>query len=104
PDLLTAVVSVCVAASALFLCYATFIAKPAVILTFAGSNPAARAIISVLRSGLGFDAFYSAVFHSVYLPLSRLVTRVQTGDLGTNTALLLAALVITLVISLLVVA
>jgi NADH-quinone oxidoreductase subunit L len=104
PDILTAVVSVCVAASALLLCYATFIARPAAILGFSGSNPAVRGIISALRSGLGFDAFYSAAFQNVYLPLSRLVTRMQTGDLGNNVALLLAAIVLTLVISLLVVA
>ena len=103
PDILTAVMSVCVAAAALSLCYVCFIAKPAVVLGFANANPTARGTISALRSGLGFDAFYSAVFHRVYLPLSRLATRLQTGELGSNVTLLLAALVVTLAISLLVV-
>ena len=53
---------------------------------------------SVLREGVWFDAAYSHFVGSVFSPAARAVQRIQTGDLGKNVALLLAALVATILV------
>ena len=103
-DVVTASISVAVASSLLFLCYAGFVAWPQKFLRAADSNGLLRGVTGSLRSGLGFDALYGGTVARLYYPLDRLTTRLQTGDLGDNVILLLAALAAILVFSVLVVA
>ncbi len=101
-DAVTAGSSLAVIAAALVVCYAAFVARPERILGYAGRTRAVRASVSALTAGLGFDAAYSGVVRRLYLPVSKSASRIQTGDLGDNVALLVAALVATLLLVVLV--
>jgi NADH-quinone oxidoreductase subunit L len=59
---------------------------------------------AVLREGIWFDAAYSYLVRSVFYPAAGAAQRIQTGDLGKNVSLLLAALVAAILVVLLVVA
>jgi NADH-quinone oxidoreductase subunit L len=86
--------------TALALCYLAFVARPQLILGYVERSAFARSSISALRGGLGFDAAYGLFARRVFLPLTRAASRLQTGDLGDNMGLLLAALVATLLLAL----
>ena len=104
PDLLSSSLTVAVASSVLLLCYEAFLSRRAAFSALVEANGPLRAVVGALESGLGFDRFYAALVQEVYSPLSRLVSRMQTGDLGDNMLLLLVALGIVLAISVLEVA
>ena len=104
PDLLSSSLTVAVASSVLLLCYEAFLSRRAAFSALAEANGPLRAVVGALGSGLGFDRFYAALVEDVYSPLSRLVSRMQTGDLGDNMILLLVALGVVLAISVLEVA
>ncbi len=101
-DAVTAVSSLGVTVAALLVCYAAFVAWPGRLLGYANRTRAVRSSVSALTAGLGFDAAYSAAVRRLYLPLSRSASRIQTGYLGDNAALLAAALVATLLLVVLV--
>jgi NADH-quinone oxidoreductase subunit L len=98
-----AAVSVAVISSALIVCYTAFVAKPQSVLGFASSSSLASKLISALNAGIWFDSAYSTLANRVFVPLTRLASRIQTGDLGDNIAIFLAALVATFLIVVLVV-
>jgi NADH-quinone oxidoreductase subunit L len=52
----------------------------------------------VLLEGLGFDRFYVFLYRSLFRPLIRGLSEIQTGILGSNLGLLLATLVLLIVL------
>jgi NADH-quinone oxidoreductase subunit L len=56
----------------------------------------------VLTEGIWFDAAYSALVSRAFRPLARSASRLQSGDMGMNTILLLVALFATIVVAVLV--
>lgn len=50
-------------------------------------------LVKIAYMGFGFDLLYEEVSKKIVLPLSRLVSRVQTGALGSNMALVMIGLV-----------
>ncbi len=101
-DAITAVSSTAVIIAAFAVCYAAFVARPQAVLGFAKSSRLVRSSVAALHDGIGFDAAYRGFVHGAYLPLSRAVSRLQSGDLGGNMYLLVGALVATLLLALLV--
>jgi NADH-quinone oxidoreductase subunit L len=83
---------------AFLLCYFAFVSKPQAVLRYSNGNRFIRGSISALHDGLGFDAAYGGLVRKVFLPLSRAASRLQTGDLGANMGLLVAALLATLIL------
>ena len=98
PDLPTAAVSTAVITLVLLLCYYAFTVNPQRVLPAVSGVGLLRGSVAVLSAGFFFDRFYAGVYRRVFVPVSRLASRLQTGDLGINETLLLAALVATLLL------
>ena len=51
-----------------------------------------------LLSGMGFDAVYRALYSQVVLPLAKYASDIETGELGLNSALMLALLLVVILL------
>ena len=97
PEVSTVVASVGVAVAVTIMAYEAYAVRSKAAMYFA-ENGAVSRWAGYLGSGLRFDSAYSAAYRRAIVPLARLTSRIQTGDLGDNSVLLLAALGATLLL------
>ena len=100
-DALPVVASVLVVSGVLYVGYLAFGKRQMVLVAM--NSVTLQRTATVLRDGIWFDAVYSAFVRGVFYPITRGAARIQSGDLGRNMMLLLAALVATIMIVVLVV-
>jgi NADH-quinone oxidoreductase subunit L len=91
PDLPTASVSLGVLALGILVAFAAFSLYADRTARFVSANPVLISTRSFLLEGMGFDRLYRAVYDGIR-PVSRLVSRLQTGLLEYNVALLVVAI------------
>jgi NADH-quinone oxidoreductase subunit L len=101
-DVVSTAGSLTVIVASLAFCYLAFVGRPQRVLGYARGNRAIAGSVRALHEGLGFDAAYGATVRRAFVPLSRAASLLQTGDLGDNVGLLIAALVAGLLLALLV--
>ena len=102
-EAVTSVSSVAVAFAILFGVYLSF-GRPQLSLRVMKEGGAIQRAAAALKEGIWFDAAYSSLVSRVVNPMVGSAAKIQTGDLGKNVALLLAALLATFLVVVLVVA
>ena len=89
PDATTVSASLGVLAIGLAVTYAAFSRYTDRTAKLMASSAGLRSVRSLLLEGLGFDRLYTGVYWKGLIPLARTVSRIQTGLLKSNVALLL---------------
>jgi NADH-quinone oxidoreductase subunit L len=93
PSATTVVMSIGVLTLGALASYVAFYARTSATKRLVGSSLALTRVRNALLEGLGFDRLYNYVYSRVFKGLGALASRLQTGLLGWDAALILAALV-----------
>jgi NADH-quinone oxidoreductase subunit L len=93
PDAVTVLTSLSVLALGLVIAYAAFSLYAARTALLTASSSSLGSIRSLLLVGLGFDRVYTSAYWKGLIPLARIASRIQTGLLKSNVALILLAVV-----------
>jgi len=89
PDVETVAASLGVLVVGLLVTYAAFSLYTARTAHLMSSSPWLMSIRALLQAGLGFDRLYSGIYRVIAGPLARWASRLQTGLLESNVALIL---------------
>jgi hypothetical protein len=93
PDAVTVSASLSVLALGLLTAYAAFSLYASRTALLTASSSGLRSIRSLLLEGLGFDRVYTGAYWKGLVSLARIASRIQTGLLKSNVALILLAVV-----------
>jgi hypothetical protein len=96
PDVVSAAVSLTVLAIGFIIAFAAFSLYASRTASLASSSRVLSSIRAWVLEGLGFDRLYNYLYARVVKGLGNLSSRLQTGLLGWDTALVLATLVVLL--------
>lgn len=91
PDAVTVALSLGVLALGLIVTYAAFSLYTARTTRLMASSAGLRSVRFLLLEGLGFDRVYTGAYWKGLVPLTRMASRIQTGLLRSNIALILLA-------------
>lgn len=93
-DLETVGLSLIAIAAGIAASYFAFYSRIAATQTIFQHNQPLISLRRFLLSGMGFDMLYSVFYSRVILPLARYTSEIETGELGVNSALMLALLLV----------
>jgi len=95
-NLATVGVSLVFIAAGLYAAYVGFYSRTTATQVAFQRIPSLISLRKFLLEGMGFDAMYRAVYSRIILPVAKSASDIQTGELGVNSALMLALLLVVL--------